>query len=103
MQIWQGYLVVTKPLNHPFKFKAPNSNCRLSFQPTAEQKTEEVAAAKAAPEKEDAVDGKAEKEETKEAAKEGGDAAPAEPKEAAKEGGNAAPAEEKPAEEEKSS
>ena len=74
MQIWQGYLVVTKPLNHPFKFKAPNSNCRLSFQPTAEQKTEEVAAAKAAPEKEDAVDGKAEKEETKEAAKEGGDA-----------------------------
>ena len=97
MQIWQGYLVVTKPHSHPFKFKAPNSNCRLSFQPTAEQKTEEVAAAKAAPEKEDAVDGKAEAAEAKEAAAEEGkgEAAPA-----AEAGGDAAPAE--PAEEKSS-
>jgi len=58
-------------------------------EPTAEQKTEEVAAA--APEKEDAVDaGKAEAAEAKEAAAEEGkgDAAPA-----AEAGGDAVPAE----------
>ena len=94
IQAWKGYWKEKERCN---KTKAPISNFPLSFQPTAEQKAEEVAAAKPAEKKEDAVDGKAEKEEAKEAAAEEGkgEAAPA-----AEAGGDAAPAE--PAEEKSS-